>query len=441
MMTIFKKPIVLSIILILLGLLTRLLFLSSPSQIVFDEVHFGSFASSYFTHQHYFDIHPPLGKLIIALGAYIGGYQSYVAAHGAFPFHLIGDAYGSVPFIWFRFFPALAGALIPAAFFYVLRQFRIRPLIAFLGGLSLVFENMLLVQSRFILIDAFLLLFGLFGLGVFLRARNKNYNMRLVIISGLFLGACASIKWTALGYLFIVGFFILSDLVVYSKKHLPIKKILYCILRMMVGFVLIPFLVYFMSFVIHFRLLSLPGSGDAFMSKQFQQKTIFGKFIELNNKMYVYNKSITKPHPDASTAFTWPTMNSPVYYWVNSDTTRAEKEKIYLMGNPVLWLCGIAGMLWLLFYGLKKYPHQDVTLVLIIGYVANYIPFFFIHRPLFLYHYFSAFLFSLLAFWVGADHVLPKVSPQLRMVLLATLFLLTIGSFVLISPLSYGFIW
>ncbi|MFN7088533.1 MAG: phospholipid carrier-dependent glycosyltransferase [Candidatus Paceibacteria bacterium] len=50
-----------------LGLITRFLFIWNPPEVVFDEVHFGKFLYAYFTGEYYFDIHPPLGKLILAL--------------------------------------------------------------------------------------------------------------------------------------------------------------------------------------------------------------------------------------------------------------------------------------------------------------------------------------------------------------------------------------
>ena len=55
--------------------LTRFWRLWAPNQVVFDELHFGSFASRYFTGEYFFDIHPPLGKMLIALAAWIGGFE------------------------------------------------------------------------------------------------------------------------------------------------------------------------------------------------------------------------------------------------------------------------------------------------------------------------------------------------------------------------------
>ena len=73
-----KSKSFLIIILVVLGLVSRLIFLNHPDSLVFDEVHFGKFVSAYFTGEYYFDIHPPLGKLLIALGAKLGGYDNYV---------------------------------------------------------------------------------------------------------------------------------------------------------------------------------------------------------------------------------------------------------------------------------------------------------------------------------------------------------------------------
>ena len=43
-------------------------------QVVFDEYHFGKFVNGYITGEYFFDIHPPLGKLLLCLVAWMGGY-------------------------------------------------------------------------------------------------------------------------------------------------------------------------------------------------------------------------------------------------------------------------------------------------------------------------------------------------------------------------------
>ena len=59
-----------------------------PHSVIFDEVHFGKFVTAYCcTHQRFFDIHPPVTKLLIAASAYVGGYK------GDFDFDHIGEAY------------------------------------------------------------------------------------------------------------------------------------------------------------------------------------------------------------------------------------------------------------------------------------------------------------------------------------------------------------
>jgi dolichyl-phosphate-mannose--protein O-mannosyl transferase len=51
-----------------LALITRSYAIHFPGEVVFDEVHFGKFASYYLRQEYYFDVHPPLGtELSLAL--------------------------------------------------------------------------------------------------------------------------------------------------------------------------------------------------------------------------------------------------------------------------------------------------------------------------------------------------------------------------------------
>ncbi|CAG8518645.1 19150_t:CDS:2, partial [Racocetra persica] len=95
-------------ILTIMSFITRFWKIHHPHQVVFDEVHFGKFASYYIKRTYFFDVHPPLAKLMFAALGWLMGYD------GHFEFDNIGDDYitNDVPYIGFRLLPAALGALL-----------------------------------------------------------------------------------------------------------------------------------------------------------------------------------------------------------------------------------------------------------------------------------------------------------------------------------------
>src|SRR3954447_6188728 len=119
-----------------LAALTRLPRLGLPPDTVFDEVYFKQFAGAYFTHKYYFDIHPPLGKLLLAGWA-----------------KLIGVNPGSIttpPATGLRWFVALAGILVVPLVYGIVRRLSGSRLAAGLAGLVVALDGALIVESRFI---------------------------------------------------------------------------------------------------------------------------------------------------------------------------------------------------------------------------------------------------------------------------------------------------
>ena len=55
-------------LLTLVALIVRFYHIERPSSVVFDEVHFGGFASKYLSRKFFMDVHPPLAKLLFAAG-------------------------------------------------------------------------------------------------------------------------------------------------------------------------------------------------------------------------------------------------------------------------------------------------------------------------------------------------------------------------------------
>src|SRR4051812_36375607 len=86
------------IALILAAGLTRFWMVFRPNAVVFDEVYFKAFAGHYFDGHYYFDIPPPLGKLLLAGVAKLFGLGApQLLTTTALPLRLL---------------PALAGALL-----------------------------------------------------------------------------------------------------------------------------------------------------------------------------------------------------------------------------------------------------------------------------------------------------------------------------------------
>ncbi|EEP75638.1 hypothetical protein UREG_00484 [Uncinocarpus reesii 1704] len=152
----------------------RLFKIYQPSSVVFDEVHFGGFATKYIKGKFFMDVHPPLAKLLITLAGYLGGFR------GDFDFKEIGKDYiePGVPYVAMRMLPAIMGVLSVPTMFFTLKGSGCRTVTAALGALLVTFgkpaslstyncelpltygiENGLATQSRYILLDSPLVIF------------------------------------------------------------------------------------------------------------------------------------------------------------------------------------------------------------------------------------------------------------------------------------------
>ncbi|HEX3081724.1 MAG TPA: phospholipid carrier-dependent glycosyltransferase [Candidatus Saccharimonadia bacterium] len=438
-------------ILILTGLafITRLWDVLHPAAVVFDEVYFKVYAGDYLTGSYYFDPHPPLGKLLLGAWAWLTHLD---------PANLTNT---QDPSVALRLLPAIAGALIIPVFFVFLRQLGASKRMATLGAALLLLDNALMVESRFVLIDSMLILFGLGAVTCFLAARRRSGRVRIMLLvaAAVLAGMAASTKWTGLSALGLIGIVWLSDII---RRRLTLN---WHRIAEGVALIMIPFAVYASVFWIHFSLLPKSGQGDAFMSTRFQSTLVgnpnydpkvhmgfWDKFNDLNVAMNQSEESLkTATHPYGSKWSTWPIMYRDVYYWQGNTNEDGTQGNIYLLGNPVVWW----GILVILIAGsiasstaLRRLrPFRFALITLSVGYLMNYLPFSRITRVMFLYHYFFALIYSL-AFAVillGAfgdwttDGPHPwKFSSRLsRNLYLGVLSLAVIG-FIYFAPLSYG---
>ena len=357
----------------ILAFTIHLAFLSYPAQVVFDEVHFGKFVGAYFTGQYYFDIHPPLGKLLIA------GFAKLAGVNPVFDFEKIGEAIPIKTLFVLRFLPAFFGGLFVLFFSWLAYLLSRDKTAALIAGFLILLDNAFLVQSKFILVDIFMLTFEVLTLCFFLLSqRQKSFSAKwwsYLMLTAMFFGLTISIKWTGLATIGIIGVILLVK--IFSEKltnylssgqrepgQVPnggrrlaeARQRMACLpakacglgrwqaglpeneefararakkktLEGLVGFLsilVIGFLVYLLLFYIHFKLLPLSGPGDAFMSQPFQQELKYGrenvleplswlqKFIELNITMFTSSANLTATHPFGSHWYAWPLNSKPI---------------------------------------------------------------------------------------------------------------------------------
>ncbi|KAK3996306.1 Dolichyl-phosphate-mannose-protein mannosyltransferase-domain-containing protein [Cladorrhinum sp. PSN332] len=256
----------------------RLFRIYQPTSVVFDEVHFGGFASKYIKGKFFMDVHPPLAKLMITLFGYLAGYD------GDFDFKDIGKDYlePGVPYVAMRLFPAICGILLAPTMFLTLKAAGCRTFTAALGAGLIIFENGLLTQARLILLDSPLMIGTAFTALAFTsftnqqelgpsRAFTPSWWFWLAM-TGLGLGITVSIKWVGLFTIAWVGSLTLIQLWVMlgDYKNVSVRLFSKHFLARVFCLIVIPLTFYMAMFGIHFLCLTNPGDGDGFMSSEFQ---------------------------------------------------------------------------------------------------------------------------------------------------------------------------
>lgn len=446
-MTDFLKKNYPILIIMILAFATRFAFLSYPAEVVFDEVYFGKFVNAYFTNEYYFDIHPPLGKMLIA------GFAKISRVSPDFDFSQIGKKFNNGDFLMLRFLPALFGALLPLIIYLILKQTGSLNKTAFFGSFLIIFDNALLVQSKFILLDSALLFFGFSSLYFFLKYKNAQDNKKkllLLLASATLATFSFSIKWTGLSFAGIIILVFLGDLI---RKKICFKAF---VLKLFI-FTLASFIIYYFIFWIHFQILYKSGHGNAYMSRNFQQTLVgknsekiaepmsdWQKFLELNRAMFKYNASITATHPDSSKWHQWPIGQKPVWYW--SKNENGKSENVYLFGNLAIWWPVLIGVIFSVFSILFKKIRQKlppIFWIFLIGYFLNLFPYLFIGRVAFLYHYLPALIFGILTLSIlyekiFSPFIINKTSSKIEVFSYFSHIGLCFLVFLIFSPLNLG---
>lgn len=273
-------------------------------------VHYGKFANWVLSGEYFFDVNPPFGKWIIALMASALGFNPTLDhfEHPGAPISSPGQAFAA------RAPAALFGSLTVPIFYRLCRQLRLSQVSSFVGASFILFDSMHVIQSRMIMVDSLLVFFTCVSLlsallmwdakqvcllkGTKKTIRDVVYVSALLVGTGIFCGLAVSVRWTAFAtpaVVLIVSTFGIPPFCLSPLSWVEVSVLFSSML-----------LSYFGSFDVFLLTVSKSGTGDAFMSKDFQlclhgskefldaeaaglstecRMSAWAKFVELNQKV------------------------------------------------------------------------------------------------------------------------------------------------------------
>lgn len=332
----------------------------------------------------YENTHPPLGKIFIASGIAV---------------------FEMNPFGW-RIAGVLFGiAMVPFVFLFA-RRLTGRTAAAALASTLFAFDFMHLTQTRIATIDVYITFFVIlmyYFLYCYCNLSFYDTPLKKMFLplgaSGICMGLGIASKWTGvyagigLAVLFFANLYGRYGEYRYAKtdpqgetsgiphsrileRFVPCtrKTILFCLCF----FVAIPALIYLLSY--------LPF-------KDYVNDGLLKRMLRNQSTMFNYHSTLDATHPYSSPWYQWPTITRPIWYF-SGQPGGTLREGISAFGNPLVWWPGIPAFLYMLWRWTKA---KDRTAAFLsVGYLAQYLPWVFVTRITFIYHYFPSVVFVVL---------------------------------------------
>jgi dolichyl-phosphate-mannose-protein mannosyltransferase len=336
----------------------------------FDEIYYVRSAEQYLHFQVPYEwTHPPLGKLIIASGISVFGFN---------------------PFGWRIMGVIFATLMIPLI--YVLGK---KLLGTWIGGFAsaflLVFDFMHFTMARISTVDTYVVFFSLASQLFFLiylkNVLKDGWKTSVLpfFLAILFFAFGFSTKWFVLygfaGQLVLLAALRLKEV---SKLKKGIADKIYAFtdrpFAVVLGFLLLSVLVYFLTYI-----------PDMLAGRSLVD------VISLQGSMYNYHATLTATHPFSSLWWTWPLMLKPLWLYV-SYLPNNVTSTITLMGNPLVWWVGFACIIGISVFSVVKVAasagrrvFQNVGLpavFIVTFFFFQWIPYMLISRITFIYHFY-----------------------------------------------------
>ncbi|RCH93564.1 hypothetical protein CU098_002816, partial [Rhizopus stolonifer] len=283
----------------------------------FDEVHFGKFAGYYLQRTYYFDVHPPLAKLMIAAAGYMLGFN------GAYDFANIGDDYHdhNVPYIGLRSLPATLNVFCTALIYLIMKESGYSVIICVLSTAMYIFDNAMVTQNRLILLDSMLLFYMLSTIYTYIRfrkLRHKAFSFQWwfwLVLTGISMSMTVSVKMVGLFLVALIGFSVIYDLwdLLDINQGLSMRQFMNHFYARAFSLIILPIFVYLFWFYVHFAILNESGPGDSFMSTRFQDTLKFSP-IKMSALGINYGDEITMKNKDTNAYLHSHDLHYPLRY-------------------------------------------------------------------------------------------------------------------------------
>lgn len=436
--------------------------LGYPQALIFDETYFIPSAQKYLNGVFFQENHPPLGKLLIAAGEAI--YSRGQIRPDFITVEKIKQSWPSnFDITGFRVAPAFFGTFIPLFLFLILDKLVGDRWLSFGFAVLLALDTAFLMQARIAMLDVFLLFFIFSSILLFVHLFQKDrvdgkYFILLCIL-GLTSACSANIKDT--------GLIVLILPVILALKFLILKKPKTILLAGGI-FAGIFMLVYLSLWDIHFtvadtivenRDYGISEIHREILSGEQQNIPWFKKFvIQLSDAIHFsvnYNKGVPSlklgsPNEIGSPWYYWPLGGDAINYrW---ETPDGKSYRIsYLVGNLATWLISLLGVILgtstvisnLIFRFLPKTGFRTSLYIFVALYWCYIIPFWFIKRVMYLYHYLPALIFGLIIMALLINVFVQnrfklKMGIVLAMIVAVVIFFLLLNPFVYYQPLTHA---
>ena len=345
----------------------------------FDEIYHARTAYEMIHHLYcYENTHPPLGKIFIAIGVLM---------------------FGMNPFGW-RFMGTLFGVLMLPIFYIFAKKFFKETWISFIATVLFAFDFMHFAQTRIATIDVFVTLFIILAyFFMFWYTRKSFYDTSLrstfipLGLCGIAMGFSWACKWTGIyasAGLCIIFFLTMAQRFreyIYASKHpngttqgishryimenfYPkfFKTIGFCC----IFFLLVPAVIYTLSYI--------PMSDGT-------DRGLLQRMLANQQTMFSYHSNLESTHPYSSMWYEWPIMKRPIWFY-SGTISETLKEGISSFGNPLVWWAGIPAFIMVLYFAVFEKDRKAGFLSL--AYLSQYLPWVFIGRVVFIYHYFPS---------------------------------------------------